>query len=345
MEQATYNATLNRPRRAIALISGGLDSAIAAQLVTQWGIEVIGLHLVSPFGCTTDAQKVADHLNIRLVLKEKGNDYLDIVENPKYGYGRNMNPCIDCRIYMFELAEQVLLEEKADFIVTGEVVGQRPLSQNKAAISLIEKKSPLIHKILRPLSGGNLPETLPEERGWIKREDLLKISGRGRTQQFLLAQQLGISEYASPSGGCLLTEGAFSDRLRDFFSHPTFATETEKLAQAEMLKLGRHFRISENAKVIVARTEGECQAVELLWQKSKGILLQPENFKGPLGIALGNLTETEKIQAGAILVRYGKKAECGPFQIKSHRLGVAEIFTVAEAASDEIINSWRVGIT
>ncbi|MFM8312798.1 MAG: thiamine biosynthesis protein, partial [Deltaproteobacteria bacterium] len=233
---------------AIALISGGLDSALAASLVKQWGIHVIGLHLTSPFGCTTEAQKVAEEIQIPLQIRAKGEAFIDLIEKPKYGYGSQMNPCIDCRIYMFEWAEKVRQELGADFIVTGEVVGQRPLSQNKAAMALIDRNSPLEDRVLRPLSGGNLPPTLPEKRGWIQREQLRKFSGRGRTEQLALAKELGISAYTSPGGGCLLTEKAFSDRLRDFYRHPHFSTSEQKTAQAELLRLGRHFRPSSDFK-------------------------------------------------------------------------------------------------
>lgn len=337
-------------RKAIVLISGGLDSAIAAALVKSWGIEVVGLHLKSPFGCTQDAAKVARELDIPLVIREKGESFVDMIQRPKYGYGSQMNPCIDCRIYMFELAEQVRVEEKADFIVTGEVVGQRPLSQNKSAMKLIERKSPLEERVLRPLSGGNLPSTLPEQKGWIKRENLLRLSGRGRSEQLALAKKLGIVHYSSPGGGCLLTEKAFSDRLKDFYEHPTYQNSEEKMAQAALLRLGRQFRISKGVKVIIARTETENTEFNHAWNQAGCTLFRPTNFKGPLGLAFGRLNKETKQKIANLMARYGRKSEASVHKIESlshceERASESELWEVSEPTHDSILEKWRIGIT
>jgi len=337
-------------RKAIVLISGGLDSAIAAVLVKSWGIEVVGLHLKSPFGCTQDAAKVAEDLDIPLVVKEKGEAFIKLIERPKYGYGSQMNPCIDCRIYMFELAEKVRLEEKADFIATGEVVGQRPLSQNKSAMKLIERKSPLEERVLRPLSGGNLPPTLPEQMGWIKRENLLKLSGRGRSEQLALAKKLGISHYSSPGGGCLLTEKAFSDRLKDFYEHPSYQNSEEKMAQAALLRLGRHFRISKEVKVIIARTEMENTEFNKAWNHAGCTLFRPANFKGPLGLAFGTLNPESKQTIANLMARYGRKSEASIQKIESlgyceESTSKSELWDVLEPTHDSVLEKWRIGIT
>ena len=344
------NMLPKRGPRAIALLSGGLDSALAAKLVKSWGIEIIGLHLVSPFGCLTDANKVARELEIPLITQEKGEPFIELVKNPKYGYGSRMNPCVDCRIYMFELAEKVRIEQDADFIVTGEVVGQRPFSQNKAAISVIERKATMDHRILRPLSGANLPPTLAEEKGWIQRNNLLKISGRGRSEQWALAKTLGVTEFASPGGGCLLTETAFSDRLKDFYDHPTYKTSTQKTTQAQLLRLGRHFRISADTKFIVARTDSETQELNRLWEKSGASLFEPANFVGPSGLALGSMTEDSQKILASLLARYGKKKDSEPYQVLNRvihddRSESKTFLNILEPTSDEILNPWRIGIT
>ena len=339
-----------RGPRAIALISGGLDSALATKLVKSWGIEVIGLHLVSPFGCLLDANRVARELEIPLITREKGEAFVDLVKDPKYGYGSQMNPCIDCRIYMFEMAEKVKIEQDADFIVTGEVVGQRPFSQNKAAISVIERKAKMDPIVLRPLSGANLPPTLAEEKGWIQRENLLKISGRGRSEQLELAKRLGVTEFASPGGGCLLTETAFSERLKDFYSFPTYRNSTQKMIQAQFLRLGRHFRLSGETKFIVARTDSENQEMNRLWETSGGSLFEPSNFVGPCGLALGKLTEGIKEQLASLLARYGKKNGSEPYRVSNRFLNEKQTVTThfldtLEPIPDETLNPWRIGIT
>ncbi len=336
--------------KAIALISGGLDSALAASLVKSWGIDVVGLHLISPFGCTTDAEKVAKELQIPLIIKEKGEAFIELVEKPQYGYGSQMNPCIDCRIYMFELAEKTRIEQKADFIITGEVVGQRPLSQNKNAMKLIDRKSPVEDLILRPLSGGNIAATLAEKKGWVKRENLLKISGRGRGEQIALAKTLSLSEYSSPGGGCLLTEKAFSSRLKDFYSHPTYKTPEQKMAQASLLRLGRHFRLSEKTKVIVARTEAENNEITRLWKESGALFFKPANFIGPSALVFGSLTSETKQQVTSLLARYGKKPEGESFKVESLEMNsenqvYPSLLIVTEPTSDDILNQWRIGIT
>jgi tRNA-uridine 2-sulfurtransferase len=342
---------MNFPRpKAIALISGGLDSALAAYLVKSWGIEVIGLHLVSPFGCELEVQKVASELNIPLLFREKGAPFIDLVESPKYGYGSQINPCIDCRIYMFEAAQKVLEETLADFIVTGEVVGQRPLSQTKAAIDLIERKSPLEHKILRPLSGGNLPPTFPEEQGWIQRDKLLKFSGRGRSEQLALAKQFGLSEHSSPGGGCLLTEAAFSDRLRDFYAHPSYHSPSQKMAQARVLQLGRHFRLSKSWKVVVARTEKETQTFREQWKSLGASFYEPSNFHGPVALGFGELSQEHRLHVASLVARYGKKTNSEPFSVDCHELSetqqmISRTVKILTPPTDETLNPWRIGIT
>jgi len=287
-------------------MSGGLDSTLAAKIIKDQGIEVIGLHLVSPFGCRTEVTKSADAVGIPLIFKEKGKAYLDLVENPRYGYGRNMNPCIDCRIFMFQLADVVMRDEQADFVVTGEVVGQRPMSQTRHAMDLIDKKSNLEGLVLRPLSAQCLPPTLPEQKGWVDREMLFKIVGRSRREQLAMVQSHGITEFSNPGGGCLLTESGFSSKLKDFFEHGEFESETERLTQSQLLRLGRHFRLSKFAKVVLGRNHPENIELERLWKAANGIHFKPMSFDGPSAVAIGKVTAEDKTAVGEMIVRYGK---------------------------------------
>ncbi len=289
--------------KAIALLSGGLDSALAAKIIKNQGVEVVGLHLLSPFGCREEVEAVAKDLGIELLLREKGEAYLELLENPKYGYGANMNPCIDCRIYMFQFADKVREEIGAQFMVTGEVLGQRPLSQMRKAIDLIDDKSALEHRVLRPLSAQLFEPTLAEEKGWVNREELFKISGRGRKDQLQLAKELGISHYGSPGGGCLLTESRFTPRLKDFFDNKAYNSSEERLSQSELLRWGRHFRIHDHLKLIVGRNQDENLEIEKLWPKANATCYSPLNFQGPSVIAIG---ESEDPIAGQVIVRYGK---------------------------------------
>ncbi len=328
--------------KAIALMSGGLDSTLAAKVVRDQGVEVVGLHLVSPFGCREEVKKSADAIGIRLLFKEKGAAYLDLVENPRFGYGKNLNPCIDCRIFMFQLADVVRQEEKADFIVTGEVLGQRPMSQQRHSMELIDRNSPTTGIILRPLSAQCFPPTIPEEKGWVNRDELFKISGRGRRPQMELAETLGLKDYSAPGGGCLLTETAFSSRLKDFFDHPTHQDETERLTQSEMLRLGRHFRLHPNLKVIIGRNQEENMALEKLWPKSGGTFLSPFNFDGPVAVSFGEASQVDFEQIGKIIARYGKSQSLAEKKIQLKCGSENTNFHVLEPVTDAYLESVRL---
>ncbi len=228
--------------KALALLSGGLDSTLATKLILQQGIEVKALNFVTPFclcgkgGC--GAAEVAKELGIPIKIMIVGQEYLRILRKPKHGYGKNMNPCIDCRIFMLKKAKQQAKEMGASFIFTGEVLGERPMSQHVHALRLIEKEAGLEGKILRPLSAKLLKETEAEKKGLVSRERLLDINGRSRKRQFALAKHFMIANYPCPAGGCLLTCKEFASKLRDLFAHKTRVT----LKDVSLLKVGRHFR-------------------------------------------------------------------------------------------------------
>jgi len=270
--------------KAIALLSGGLDSTLAIKLIKDQGIEVIALNFTSPFctctsknsGCSS-AVKSAKELGVPLKVIAKGMDYFRIVENPKFGYGSNMNPCIDCRIYIFKKAKELMEEVGASFLISGEVVGQRPMSQKRHTLKLIEREAGVEDILLRPLSAKLLPPTLPERIGWVDREKLLAISGRGRNEQIKIARENNI-DYPCPAGGCLLTDKFIANRIRDLFKYKKDYT----LEDIKLLKIGRHIRISEHLKIIVGRDESECIKLENSFNSDKDIIIRCVEPKGPV---------------------------------------------------------------
>ncbi len=332
--------TPNRPYKAIALLSGGLDSLLAARLVQEQGVEVTGLHLLSPFGCREDVQKSADALAIPLIVKEKGPAYLDLVQNPRFGYGKNMNPCIDCRIFMFQLADVVRQESGADFIVTGEVLGQRPMSQHRHAFNLIDKESPVEGLVVRPLSAGVLAPTIPEQNGWVQRDQFLKLSGRGRKAQFELAEKFGLKEYSSPGGGCLLTDANFSNRLRDFFDQPTFADETQKLGQGELLAVGRYFRFSPETRIGLGRDQPENRAYKEKAMRAGGLRMDSVH-SGPTAVIFGKVTDEAKHAAAGLIAYYSDKVTA---EAEFFFDGGSERFHSQRSISDDEIKQMRIGV-
>ncbi len=249
--------TLVGTKKALALLSGGLDSTLAVALLTKQDIDVEGIFFSSPFcKCnrkgSCQAVDVARALGIRLKMITKDEEYLEVVRKPKHGYGKGMNPCIDCRIFMLRKAKEYADEMGASLIVTGEVLDERPMSQHRRALDLIEKESGLTGRILRPLSAKLLPETEAEKSGLVNRDQLLDISGRSRKRQIELAKNFNITGYACPAGGCLLTDPPFARRLKDLFKN----TKKVTMRDIELLKVGRHFRRG-SSKIIVGRDEDE----------------------------------------------------------------------------------------
>ncbi len=243
--------------KALALLSGGLDSILATKLILDQGIEVVALNFILPFAVEKEdyAGDAADRFGIPLVRVEAGEEYLEIIKNPEHGYGSGMNPCIDCRIYMLREAKRIAKEVGADFIVTGDVLGERPMSQHRKALELEEKEAGVEKMVLRPLSAKLLAETIPEREGWVDRSKLLEIKGKSRKPQIALAKKFGLQDnYPSPSGGCLLTYREFASKLRDLFEHKY--KEKVTMRDVKLLKIGRHFRF-DASKIIVGRNEEE----------------------------------------------------------------------------------------
>lgn len=291
--------------KAITLLSGGLDSTLATKLIIEQGIEVEAINFYTVFCTSTlgDAtclvSKSAADMGIGVKVFDVSEEHLGVVKNPKYGYGRQMNPCIDCRIFMFKKAKEYMKKTGASFLVTGEVLGERPMSQRKEALRIIEKETDLEGLILRPLSAKLLPPTVPEKQGLVDRERFLAISGRSRKTQIQLAKQLGIMDYPWPAGGCLLTDPGFAKRMRDLIDYePNFS-----LRDVQLLKVGRHFRLSPYAKLIVGRNQQENKKL-LNLAEDEDIIFNPRNLKGPVAIGRGKYNPDLICLSGGIIARY-----------------------------------------
>ena len=288
--------------KAIALISGGLDSILSAKLIQTQDIEIIGLNFRTLFSQRrrklSFAQQAAKILGIKLKVIDINKELLKIVKNPKHGYGSNMNPCIDCRILSFQKAKEYMQESAASFIITGEVIGQRPMSQYKRVLKVIEKESELEGLVLRPLCAKLLPESIPEINGWVDREKLLAFNGRNRKPQIELAKQLHIKDYPTPAGGCLLTDQEFTKRIRDLVVNNQFI-----LRNVELLKIGRHFRISQDSKLIVGRNKAENEELMNLAQ-ADDFLYRPFDLAGPVGLGVGIFNQRLIKLCSQIICRY-----------------------------------------
>jgi len=264
--------------KAVALFSGGLDSILAVKLIREQRIEVRGVNFKTPFFGLDKTYAAIKNLDIDLEIIDITQELLEILRNPKHGFGKNMNPCIDCHALMFKKAGEYMTRIGASFILSGEVLGERPMSQNRNSLNIIERESGFEGRILRPLSALLLAETIPEKEGLVERNKLLDISGRSRKRQIELAAKMGIEDYPSPAGGCKLTEPAFSKRLRDLFTQGVFSLE-----EIELLKLGRHFRLSRDIKLVVGRNKEENKQLLNFFQ-NEDYLFEAKNLKGPVSL-------------------------------------------------------------
>jgi len=319
--------------KALALLSGGLDSTLAVKLILDQGIEVEALNFVTPFclckkgGC--GATEVAKKFRIPLKTVNAGKDYLKILRNPKYGYGRNMNPCIDCRIFMLKKAKKYAKETGASFIFTGEVLNERPMSQHWKALNIIEKEAGLEGKILRPLSAKLLPKTEAEKKNWVNREALLDISGRSRKRQIELAKKFAITDYPCPAGGCLLTYKEYANKLRDLFNHK----KRVSLKDVQLLKVGRHFRFGRN-KIIVSRNESENKI--LVNQKfDADYYFEAQGCGSPISLLQGPRTR-KSIEAAARLTAYYSDQKTGEVLVKFGKKTLDKSLTVTIPSKNEV---------
>lgn len=298
--------------KALALLSGGLDSLLATKIILDQGVDVEAVHFVTPFyRCSCNSiSRFSKEFGIKVHGIFLGQEFLDVIANPRYGYGSQINPCIDCRILMFRKAKELAEEIGADFLVTGEVLDERPFSQRLRAMQLIEEEAGLKGKVLRPLSAKLLTLTEAEKKGWVSRERLFAIRGRRRTQQIELAAKYGIKDYPNPSGGCLLTDPAFARRVRDHLGHEGELT----IKDAILLMIGRHFRIN-GVKVIVGRNKNENDRLLTIAEQYQMPHLTVKDYKGPITLIVGEGDPGIIEKAAAITVRYSDAPKSIPVSV------------------------------
>ncbi len=343
-------------RKAVSLVSGGLDSLLATKVIMEQGIHVEGINFFTGFcveGHTHAIRKkdrarpkrnnalwVAEQLGIKLHIVDVIEEYKDVLLNPKHGYGQNMNPCLDCKGFMVRKAWEWIQENDFDFIITGEVIGQRPMSQRKDTMPVVARESGAGDRLLRPLCAKHLPPTLPEREGWVDRDRLYDFSGRSRKPQMALAEQFGFRDYATPAGGCcFLTDKAYSEKLVDMWQHR--GNRDYALDDIMLLKVGRHLRPREHFKLIVARDEGEGKFLE--GYRKQFVTLRTLSHGGPLVLVDGAVNDDDLELAARIAARYGQGREAEAVEIEITRPGAEGVrHTVRPLSADEVPAAWHV---
>jgi tRNA-uridine 2-sulfurtransferase len=349
-----------RKAKAIALISGGLDSTLALALMQRQGVEIKAVNFYTGF-CITETQRrkggrpdgtvpqnealrAAADLEVDIEYVDvSGAEYLDMLVHPRYGYGQNANPCVDCRIFMMRKAREILEREEADLVFTGEVLGQRPKSQRRDTLWVIEKQSGLQGRLLRPLSARLLPPTLAEQQGLVDRERLLDISGRSRLRQMALARELGITGWPQPAGGCcFLTDESFGRKFFDLLDGREAAGEERRLRQEDvvLLSTGRHFRLSPRVKLIVGRTEVENALLEHHLEGRARLAARDVN--GPVALVEGEPTWEERVLAARIVARYGKGRTAPTVAVEWREGDLVEVYEVPPEADEVRIEALRI---
>jgi tRNA-specific 2-thiouridylase len=301
-----------KPVRGLGLCSGGLDSMMSGLVLRQQGIEVEWVTFETPFFNAAKARKASEMTGIPLTVKPIYNVYIKMLKNPPAGYGKYMNPCMDCHTLMFKLAGEMMPEGNFDFLFSGEVLGQRPMSQNKQSLHYVAKHSGYKGYILRPLSAKNMPETIPEKEGLVDREQLLDIAGRSRKRQMELAKNFGITDYPAPAGGCLLTDKNYSKRLRDIFDHQDVCTEEE----LHLLKYGRHFRLNPENKLIVGRTEQDNEQILKYHNPATDTVIDVKDYSSPIGLVPQNAPDNAVLLAASICTGYSKAPKLSPVDVE-----------------------------
>ncbi len=332
--------------KAVALISGGLDSILAARLMIDQGIKILPLKIVLPY-LPRERDKTGTRKRLVSCLEEwsgapvaeisVSDEAVAILRSPEHGFGSNMNPCLDCRILMLKKGADFMRREGADFVVTGEVVGQRGMSQRRQTLEIADRESGIPGLILRPLSGRILPVTIPEREGWVERAKLLSISGRSRRAQLRLAESMGIKEPVNAAGGCLLTDPIFSGRLRDLCCH-----EGVKLPELELLKIGRHFRLSEKTRLIVGRDEKENGELESCAAPGDRLFYTLDEA-GPVALGRGEFDPGLISLSGSLLAYYCRPAPGEGVRISCRVQGGAEEISYCMPADEKALDALRIG--
>jgi len=307
---------MHRTIRALGLFSGGLDSMLASAVLRDQGLGVTGVTFITPFYGAERARESAAHLGIPLLEADITEKFLPLIYEPPHGFGRYHNPCLDCHILMLREAGAMMEKLGYDFLFTGEVLGQRPMSQHKGALTLVARESGYGELIVRPLSAKLLRPTKPELMGWVDRERLLDISGRGRKRQMALAEKFGITTYPAPAGGCLLTDPGYSARIKELLSH----TEEASRQDLELLKWGRHFRLPGGKKAIVGRTHKENEAIAAL-TAAGDLVCKVKNIPGPTVLVPGTAGDEEAEMAAALTAAYSDAPEGAPVTVYCQKNG------------------------
>jgi tRNA U34 2-thiouridine synthase MnmA/TrmU len=348
----------NTKKKAVSLISGGLDSMLATRVILDQGIHVEGINFYTGFcveGHThairakdkkkekrNNALWVAEQLGIKLHIIEVIDEYKDVLLNPVHGYGQNMNPCLDCKIFMVNKAQAWawMEENQFDFIITGEVIGQRPKSQRKETMPIIARESGADDRLLRPLCAKNLPPTLPEREGWVDREAMFGFHGRTRKPQMALAESFGFTEYAQPAGGCcFLTDKSYSNKLVDLWQ--SRGTRNYELDDIMLLKVGRHVRPAAHYKVIISREEGENHY--LSGYRNEFISLETKSHNGPIALIDGSPGEKDIELAAAIVARYSQGRDTDQVQVEVRMPdGSLRELNVKPLPPGDITSAWHV---
>jgi len=298
--------------KGLGLCSGGLDSMLAGLVLQRQGLSVEWITFETPFFLAQKARNAARITGIPLTVQDITTPYLEMLTSPNCGYGKYMNPCLDCHALMFRMAGEVMKAKGFDFLFSGEVMGQRPMSQTRPSLRYVEKNSGFDGYIVRPLSAKRLNATIPEKEGLIDREALLNIAGRSRKEQIKLAKEFGITEYPAPAGGCLLTDKGYANRLQDLFAHQKdYATN-----ELHMLRYGRHLRINPNAKIIVGRTQNDNENLIKYYRKTKDTLLKVRKYPGPLVLIPNGTAKETVLLAASICAGYSKAPADMPVQIR-----------------------------
>lgn len=318
--------------KAIALFSGGLDSTLAMKLIIDQGIDVIACNINTGFGSTKDRydhmKSMCDQVGAELRIIDIQSEYLqDVLFSPKHGYGKHFNPCIDCHAKMFEVAKRIMADEGASFLISGEVLGQRPMSQNKDALQTVLNESNCDGLLLRPMSAKLLAPTIAEQEGLVDREKLEGIMGRSRDRQFELATKFGLKDFESPGGGCLLTDANFATKMRDFIAHDTF-----EIKDIPVLKYGRHLRLPEGAKLVVGRNKEENEKLQEI-VNDKFIHVRTVGIPGPHSLLSSNATQNDKELAARVVLTYCKTKEDEKYTISFDNV---EIESSPLSSRDEI---------
>ncbi len=347
---------MSEVRKAVALISGGLDSLLAARVMQEQGIHVEGINFFTGFcveGHTHAIRKkdrarpkrnnalwVAEQLGIKLHIIDIIEEYKDVVINPKHGYGANLNPCLDCKVFMVHKAKEWIEANGFDFIVTGEVIGQRPKSQRKDTMPIIAAESGAEDLLLRPLCAKNLPPTLPEREGWVDREKLYDFEGRTRKPQMALARQFGLEDYAQPAGGCcFLTDANYSKKLADLWQ--ARGERRYEIDDIMLLKVGRHIRPRPHFKLIVGREDGENKFLEGYRKQFTHLFTTSHN--GPLVLLDGEAGEDDLELAARVTARYSQGRNAEQVDVEVHPLdGEVRTFSVRPLGGSEIPADWHL---